>query len=130
MIARIVRLEQTDQGALGVLLLDGLIFCYTLEPDNKEKDRFYIPAGLYKCKRFHGSKWKNTFEIICPPHTALLFHSGNIETDSLGCVLLGSTTGKLKGKRAVLNSGVTFQQFLDFTKYVNEFNLIIEDRYF
>lgn len=129
MQARIVRLEQTEQGALGVLLMDGNIFCYTLQPDAADKKRFCIPAGDYLCKRFHGWKWKNTFEIIVNGHTALLFHAGNLEKDSLGCILLGATVDKLGSDRAVLNSGATFQRFLDYTASVSSFSLKIVDCY-
>ena len=129
MRARIVRLEHTDDGALGVLLLDEIIFCFTLEPDKNEKGKLYISQGVYHCQRFHGARWKNTFEIIVPGHSAVLFHAGNTEADTRGCVLLGATTGKLKGNRAVLNSGVTFQEFLGRTKELDEFSLFIEDRY-
>ena len=129
MRTRIVRLEQSDHGALGVLLLDNEIFCFTLEPDVNERGKLYIVQGIYHCQRFHGTKWPDTFEIIVPGHTAVLFHSGNVEADTLGCVLLGATTGKLKGNRAVLNSGATFKEFLRRTKDVKEFPLFIEDRY-
>lgn len=129
MKARIVRLEMTDDGALGVFVLDGLIFCFTLEPDINERGKLYIPQGGYHCQRFHGTKWPNTFEIEVPGHTAVLFHSGNVEADTLGCVLLGATTGKLKGERAVLNSGATFAAFLETTKSMDQFSLWVEDRY-
>lgn len=129
MQARIVRLENSDQGALGILLLDSAIFCFTLEPDKDEKAKLYIPQGIYQCKRFHGTKWPNTFEIIVSGHSAVLFHAGNTEADTLGCVLLGATVGKLKGNRAVLNSGNTFKEFLSRTESINNFTLFLEDRY-
>jgi len=126
---RIVRLEMSKQGALGVLLMDDAIFCFTLEPDITEKRKLYIQQGVYHCQRFHGTRWKDTFEILVPGHTVVLFHAGNTEADTRGCILLGATVGKLKGNRAVLNSGETFKRFLDITKDVNEFPLFIEDRY-
>ncbi len=129
MQSRIVRLEQSDQGAIGVMLIDGVIFCFTLEPDINERGKLYITQGSYHCQRFHGNKWKDTFEIVVPGHTAVLFHSGNTEADTLGCILLGATTGKLKGQRAVLNSGNTFKEFLETTKSLDAFNLFIEDKY-
>src|SRR3990167_4164190 len=129
MRARIVRVEQSTQGALGVMLIDNAIFCFTLEPDKDERGKLYISQGVYHCQRFHGKKWPNTFEIVVPGHTAVLFHSGNVEADTLGCVLLGATVGKLKGNRAILNSGETFNNFLSFTEKVNEFPLFIENRY-
>ena len=125
----IVRLEETSQGALGVMVLFGVIFCFTLEPDSNDPEKFIVQAGEYRCRRFHGVKWRNTFEIIVPGHTAILFHAGNVEADTDACVLLGSTTGKLKGDRAVLNSGATFKAFLNLTQQHAEFELLIEDRF-
>jgi hypothetical protein len=129
MNARIVRLEQTSEGAIGVLLLDSKIFCFTLEPDLTETKKFQIPQGEYLCKRFHGIKWTNTFEIVVEGHTAVLFHAGNTEADSRGCVLLGSTVGKLKGNRAILNSGATFEEFMNICFNLMRFNLVIEEHY-
>jgi hypothetical protein len=130
MKASIVRLEHSLQGELGALLFDGVIFCFTLQPDSLDTLRFHIPEGNYIAKRFHGTKWPNTFEIVgegTKGHSALLFHAGNTEVDSLGCTLLGSSVGKLKGYRAVSNSGLTFKLFLEFTKNVDSFPLKIID---
>ena len=128
MSARIVRLESTLDGALGILLLDSKIFCFTLQPD-KDDSKYHIPAGEYLCKRFHGTKWVDTFEIVVPGHTAVLFHAGNTEADTKGCVLLGSSVGKLKGQRAVQNSGKTFEDFMNRCFNLMQFKLLIEDRY-
>jgi hypothetical protein len=130
MNAEIVRLEQSSQGALGALRFDGVVFCFTLQPDANDPIKFCIPAGDYICKRFHGTKWPNTFEIIVEGHSALLFHAGNSEADSEGCVILGSSIGKLKGaSRSLFNSGFTFKLFLEHTQNVDSFPLKIIDCY-
>ena len=129
MKAKLVRLETSPQGALGVLILDGEIFCCTLQPDAADLKRFYIPAGKYTCKRFHGTKWPDTFEIIVQGHTALLFHAGNVEEHSEGCILLGASFGRLKGNRAVLNSGATFSVFMKKLAGIDRFQLEIIDAY-
>ena len=113
---KIIRLEQSDAGALGVLLIEGNIFCITLEPDAFDPVKYQIPQGVYEVKRFHGYKWKDTFEIRVEGHTALLFHAGNIEQDSEGCILLGRNAGRLKKDRAILNSGNTFKRFMKIMK--------------
>ncbi len=123
-IAELVRLEKSDQGLIGVLRFDGVVFCMTLEPDTT-----FLKQGSYHCQRFHGEKWTDTFEIEVPGHTAVLFHAGNVEADSKGCVLLGSTVGKLKGDRAVLNSGDTFKRFLEVTKDQEFFTLFVTNYY-
>ena len=129
LIARMPRLEMSDQGALGVLMFNEICFCCTLEPDAGDLTKFYIPQGVYTCKRFHGTKWPNTFEILAKGHTDVLFHAGNTEADTKGCVVLGASFGKLKGQRAVLNSGATFQEFLRITADYNTFPLLITDHY-
>ena len=125
---KLFRLEQTDQGALGALVLDGQYFCSFLMPD-ASGDKYQIPSGQYKCKRFHGHKWKDTFEIVVESHSALLFHSGNVEAHSMGCVLLGQYPGKLGENRAVLNSGKTFKRFMERMVNHDEFDLEIIDLY-
>lgn len=125
MHAKIIRVEMSSQGALGVLVLDNEAFCCTLQPDWNDPEWFCIPDGDYTCKRFHGKKWPDTFEIMVMGHTALLFHAGNTEADTEGCILLGASFGKLKGNRAVLNSGTTFREFLTRTQSLHSFTLSI-----
>ena len=126
---RLIRLEQTIEGALGSLVLDGELFCSFLMPDDGDPGRFQIPAGKYKCRRYHGTKWKDTFEIVVENNSALLFHSGNVEAHSMGCVLLGQYPGKLGENRAVLNSGATFRKFMGRMENVEEFDINIVDLY-
>lgn len=132
MIAELIQIKENEQGMVGLFYIDDFAFhCFTLQPDSVDLRRFYIPPGIYIARRFYGVKWKNTFEIIRPGtngvdgHTALLFHPGNVEEHSEGCVLQGDSVGKLNEQRAVLNSGATFQRFLHYTKNVESFALNI-----
>ena len=133
MNATIVRFKETDEGVIGFLYFDDIDFyCFTLQPDSNDAERFYIPDGNYIARRFKGNKWKDTFEIVregsngVDGHKYLLFHSGNIEKHSEGCIMLGETIGKLEGVREVLNSGATFQKFLFYTKDVKSFDLTLK----
>ena len=123
---RIVRVESTEQGLLGVLTIDGQLTCLTMQPDPADV-HFSIPAGSYECRRFHGKKWQDTFEIKVKGHTALLFHSGNVEDNSEGCILLGEQVGELNGKRAVLASGKAFCDFMKKMGDDQEASLFIVD---
>lgn len=124
-----MRLEMSDDGSIGALLINEECFCCTLEPDAGDPKKFRIPEGVYDCRRFHGTKWPDTFEIVLKGHTAILFHAGNVEADTEGCILLGSSFGNLRGERAILNSGVTFKKFLEITANYNTFPLLITDHY-
>ena len=126
---RIVRLEQSDAGALGVLVIEGNIFCITLEPDAFDPEKFQIPQGIYEIKRYQGFKWKDTFEVLVEGHIALLFHAGNIEKDTEGCIILGKYVGNLRENRAILNSGNTFRRFMEYMKDEQKAILEIKDFY-
>ena len=123
---RIARVENSEQGLVGVLLIDGKADCFTLQPDPTDK-HFSIPSGCYLCKRFHGYKYKDTFEIIVRGHKDLLFHPLNTEDQTEGCIGLGEEIGELDGKRAILSSGRAFSDFMRKMGEDREFNLSIED---
>jgi hypothetical protein len=73
-----------------------------------------IPEGTYDAvPTFYHKGGYNTFEIVpVPGHSRLLFHVGNVEEDSLGCVLIGSSFGQVGGKAAILGSRAAFQRFM------------------
>ena len=124
---RLIRQPETADGTLGELWLDDHMRLFTLEPHSGDPERFKIPVGEYKCRRFHGNKYPDTFEIIVEGHTALLFHSGNTEKDTHGCVLLGMKQGKLAGKGAVLESAKAFSVFMAALSKQNGFDLSITE---
>lgn len=112
----LVRLEETQEnGTFGALLIDGVLFSWTLEPPDlgNVQKRSCIPVGSYLCRRYSSAKYPDTFEVTgVPGRTAILFHSGNTDDNTEGCILLGETLGKLRDARAILNSGATFRRFL------------------
>lgn len=124
----LVRYDSTVSGVFGVLLSKGFK-CETLEhsyydqPENEYIPK--VPEGTYLCRkgehRLLGmEKDFETFEIEnVPGHTNILFHIGNYNKDSDGCVLLGA----IRMRDAVASSGDTFNRFMKFLDGVNEFNL-------
>lgn len=129
MYAHLIRLEQSPQGALGVLTLESQLFCATLEPDSQDPDRYQIPQGVFLCKRHAGTKYPETFEIQVPGHYDIVFHPGNWESDTKACILLGSNWDNLKGRRAICNSGLTFRIFLKRLEPYDMFGLYVTDNY-
>jgi len=108
----IIRVESNPDGALGVLRIGDRVFCWTLQPDPTD-DHFFIPAGVYEYRRFHGTKHKDTFEIVVPGHTAILFHPLNKEVESEACIGVGDDIGfDERGNRWIYNSKRTFEAFM------------------
>lgn len=108
MKATIVRLEHRETETLGVLLLDGRIFCDTLElPWRQNYESIScIPEGLYRVERKIGPELGEAWHVWDVPQRTgiVLGHVGNTHHDTQGCVLLGLRTGQIDGKRAVLDS--------------------------
>lgn len=127
--AELIRLETGADGTFGVLRLDGKVFCVTLEPPSLENavNVSCIPVGQYRCRRVQSPRFGETFEVAdVPGRTHILLHPGNVTDDTQGCVLLGRHFGLLRGDRAVLNSGRTFDDFMDRCHGAEEFVLTVE----
>jgi len=129
----IVRLEDSFKyGVFGVLLIGKEFFCITLEPPEYENKRNFacIPPGQYECERVVSPKFGTTYEICyIPGRDAILFHAGNVVKDTSGCVILAERLGKLKGNRAILNSGKTFTDFLNVMQPHPKFDLTIKENW-
>lgn len=128
MKVRIIRIEESDQGTVGVMLMGDVAFCCTLEPPDRgnQKNISCIPVGHYSAIRNQSPKYGDTFMISgVPGRSHVLFHSGNVVKHTKGCVLLGQYFGKLRGNRAVLNSGKTFKKFLNILSGKGSFDLEI-----
>ena len=128
---KIVRNTSTPNGTFGVML-DGaeLPVCVTLENpwiDNLPRVSC-IPLGLWLCERTDSPKFGNTFRVVEPipgGRTHILFHKGNTEFDTSGCILLGSSFGHLSGIPAILQSNPAFNHFMGLVKDVDKFELAI-----
>jgi hypothetical protein len=116
-IVEIIRIDQSNRfGTFGVLRIDKVAFCVTLEPrDNLNRvNRSSIPAGQYEMRGVSSERFGETFEVLSVPgRTGILFHAGNVVEDTSGCILIGQHFGKLAEDRAILNSGETFRKFVN-----------------
>ena len=128
----LVRLCIAPEGAFGVLLADGLpAGPLTLErtypllqskPTGPQMTK--IARGRYRCVRTYYYKGQyETFEILVPGHSRLLFHCGNTETDATGCVLLGRRFGTINGAPALLESRTGFAEFMLLNRDRTTFDL-------
>jgi len=132
-IIRIVRLEENLMyGTFGILVFHTEVFCWTLEPPDQLNQRNIssIPAQQYMCHKIISPKYNETFQIMdVPLRDHVLFHAGNVVEHTRGCVILGQSQGKLKGDRAILNSGNTYKMFMQKLKDYQNFHLTIKEAY-
>ncbi len=129
--ARLNRFRTDDDGTFGSLVLDNGEFMFTIEPelnDNKSNVSC-IPTGMYKAVRHRSPTFGEVYLIKGVANRSnILIHSGNVEDNTQGCIILGITSGKLKEKKAVLNSRTAISILEDaFDK--KEFYLTITDSY-
>ena len=129
------RRQFTRDGIFGDLLSDtGDVLFVTLEHayvDTNSEKLFVpkVPEGVYTCKRgMHRLAGMTsdfeTFEITgVPGHTDILFHWGNFNKDSAGCVLLGEN----RGVKMIVNSKVAFGKFMSLLEGVDTFEVVIQD---
>lgn len=92
-----------------------------------------IPVGSYECVRgqhlLHGMPQSfTTFEVMgVPGHTGILFHWGNYNKDSDGCILLGQSIAlQPNGERMITNSRATFEKFMELQAGVDSFQLTVK----
>lgn len=131
------RSEAREDGILGKLYdtNDNLI-AYTLEHayDSGHGNGSYepkVPAGAYTCVRGTHRLASMTHSFVTfeienvPGHTNILFHSGNTNDDSNGCVLLGAGCVEMQGRAFLTTSRKAFQAFIALQANLNEFQLTV-----
>lgn len=118
-------------GIMGELTdVAGGIICVTLEHAYAQADNSYLPklpCGDYNCyrgeHRLHNLIPFTTFEITGVPEcTRILFHKGNTNKDSEGCVLLGTTKDAL----GIADSHDAFDKFMSLQSGVDHFVLTVK----
>jgi len=127
-IPKDVDISNQTEGTLGLLFIANSFFCFTLEPPWRgNKEDSCIPPGVYNCRRYSSPKYPNTFEVLnVPNRTRILFHSGNLDKDTLGCILLGDGVD-ITNKKMILNSRLAFNRFLKRMEGINSFVLKVEN---
>jgi hypothetical protein len=108
----LTRLTVQGSALIGTLDVPGMPFpLWTLEdlPNGNKPGISCIPAGDYKCRQ-HGwngepVKFTKVWEVTnVPGRSAILFHSGNTDADTRGCILvgMGAMQGKLVSSREAI----------------------------
>jgi hypothetical protein len=127
----LIRKEFRKEGIFGILVDEtGVLIAHTLEhayEDGKGGWAPKIPEGDFTCERsmhrLHGMTHDfETFEITgVVGHDNLLFHWGNFNKDSEGCILLGER----EQGGMVTNSRKTFSEFMEMQSGLDQFQLTV-----
>lgn len=91
------RTDKSSLSVIGELWIDGLFYCYTLEPAEKSesvKPRA-IPLGTYDVTIRQSPRFKRLMPHVenVPGFEGILIHSGNFPADTEGCLLVGKYKG-------------------------------------
>ena len=91
---RVIREPSTAAATLGILLIDGVFVCWTLEDvvrPVKIPGETAIPAGRYDVRLSFSQRFQKTLpELLAVPGFAgIRIHAGNTQADTAGCLLVG-----------------------------------------
>ena len=121
----------------GELWHSGERFLFTMEP-SREDEFPCIPAGFYHCVSHSSPKYPNTWALEgaavshwedndpATVRSTILFHAGNVEADTHGCLVLGTKRGNLNGEPAVLSSQIAMERLRELVGD-QEFYLVVEE---
>lgn len=106
------RMWFTPNSTVGEMSLNGVFFCYTLEPraDQSQGKPYCIPAGQYPVTLQMSARFQMITPHVMnvPGFEEIEIHPGNYPKDTEGCCLVGST----RDTDFVGNSRATFAQLM------------------
>ena len=91
MIVYMTRFAWLPSGVVGSIRW-GDKSAYTLEPAWRDNEPYKscIPDGVFRCRKFSGARWPDTYQICdVPGRSAILFHPANWPHELQGCIALG-----------------------------------------
>ena len=91
---RVIREPSTAAATMGILLIDGVFVCWTLEDvvrPVKIPGETAIPAGRYDVRLSLSQRFQKLLpEVLAVPgFTGIRIHAGNTRKDTAGCLLVG-----------------------------------------
>ena len=109
------RLAAREDATLGMLVIDDLPFCATLEEPWKENRRRVscIPAGTYDVDWSFSPKFGKVLPILreVKGRKYIRIHTGNHTGHISGCLLVGEKHELVRGIPWVMSSRATFERF-------------------
>lgn len=132
MTLKLIRHEYREDGIFSELRTEkNKVLAQTCEHSYNKLPK--IPFGTYTCRRglhkLHvDSKAFETFEVCgVKGHTGILFHIGNWQSESNGCILVGGgIAASIKGQM-VTGSKQAFKDLMEYLKAVDQFELVVSE---
>lgn len=128
---QILRAVKRADGVFGIFMVSMYPICLTCERPwlNNQIGISCIPAGQYICRRVKSPKFGDTFEVTgVSGRSEILIHSGNIDDDSHGCIILGENFEPWKtGQLSLASSKIAFGQFMREMEGQDQFTLTIKE---
>jgi len=132
-VVTITRTTSRSDGVFSTLAVNNFPIAVCLERPwlDNAKSVSCIPSGSYVAKRVISPKFGDVFQVMeVPNRDHILIHSGNIDDDSHGCILVGESFTVWKdGSCSVASSKAAMEEFMKLLAGVSSFQLVIKDCY-
>lgn len=118
----LMRLNSSFKGTTGILSLDQVPICFTLEEPwlNNERNISCIPTGAYDCTWIHRPKFLLSPIVSVqgvPGRSHIQIHPGNTLNDIEGCILPGrGFATSVPGGLFIENSSLSLQKLYSLLK--------------
>lgn len=119
-------------GTFGILDVNGWPQCVTLEPAWLENISMIssIPNNTYKLVWYDSKRYGRTLMVKdVPRRYGILFHQGNLQKNTSGCILVGEKFGELSCAKGILNSRKALKSLLFKLEKETDMRLIITEAY-
>lgn len=126
MIIRVQRLHHYSNYTIGVLYIDGVLQCFTLEDEKRDvkvMSKTRIPAGVYDMRLQRAGQMNTRYAAKYPNHrgmlhvqnvpnfTGIFIHVGNTDLDTAGCILVAQS--HTLGRNFIGSSVVAYTRIYD-----------------
>ena len=119
------RIDSTDAGTIGRLMIDGEFLCFTVELPWREnqRDESCIPGGIYDLGWYSSPTKGSCLHVQnVPNRDYILFHVANYQRECKGCIFPGRrvtriASGRNKGYAAGSSADATHALELALPRY-------------
>lgn len=132
---RITLFRLTESATLptcGVLLRpDGIPFALTLERPwlGNRRNTSCILRGTFRAVRTRHRRFGETFLLEkVPGRSGILFHAGNLVSDTAGCILVGEKFQRFATQDGIVQSRDGFNEFMELTAGLSEIVVVVDGR--